>query len=78
MPSGYAIGGVLFQLTSSPPNTNATPATRSEQRIIMFISKQLAKLETRYSATEREALAVLRCLEEVRWLVVGSPYPTKV
>ena len=44
----------------------------------MFISKQLAKPETRYSATEREALAVLRCLEEVRWMVVGSPFPTKV
>lgn len=64
--SGYAIGGVLFQLIRSPPNTNATPATRSEQRIVIFISKQLAKPETRYSATEREALAVLRCLEEVR------------
>jgi hypothetical protein len=76
--SGYAIGRVLFQLIKSAPDTNATPATRSEQQIVMFISKQLAKPETRYSATERKALAVLKCLEEVRWLIVGSPFPTKV
>jgi hypothetical protein len=76
--SGKAFGGVLFQLVDSPPGTNATPATRKEQRIIMFISKPFSPAETRYSATEREALAVLRCLEEICWLVVGSPFPTKV
>jgi len=47
-------------------------------RIFEFISKRLADAETRYSTTEREALAVVRCLEEVRWLISGSEYPTFV
>ena len=34
--------------------------------------------ETRYSTMEPGALAILRCLEEVRWLILGSPFPTKV
>ena len=29
-------------------------------------------------ATEREALAVVKCLEEIRWLVLGSHYPIKL
>jgi len=42
----------------------------------MFLSKPFLPAETRYSTTEREALAVLRCLEEVRWLILGSRFPT--
>lgn len=38
----------------------------------------MSDVERRYLNIEREALAVLRALEEVRWLVVGSPYPVKV
>ena len=33
---------------------------------------------TRYDITEREALAVVQYLTEVRWLVTGSEYPTKL
>jgi len=44
----------------------------------MFISKVFTRPETRYSTTERVALAVVRCLEEVGWLILGSAYPTKV
>src|SRR5437588_9448848 len=47
-------------------------------RIVMFISTRLTDPETRYSTTEQEGLAVLRCLEEVRWLVLGSDHPTLV
>jgi len=74
----HALGGVLFQLSDSPVGTNLTPATRPEMRIIMFISKRFLPAETRYSTTEREALAILRCLEEVRWLVLGSPFSAKI
>lgn len=70
------IGAVLFQLTESPPGT--TLKNVSEMRIGMFISQRLSDVERRYLNTEREALSVLRALEEVRWLVVGSPYPVKV
>ena len=76
--SKYAIGGVLFQLPNVPAGTNMSVAMRKEIKVIMFISKRLFSAETRYSTTEREALAILRCLEEVRWLILGSPYTTKV
>lgn len=76
--SAHALGGVLFQLVELPVGTMAQPKYRSNERIIMFISKSFAPAETRYHTTEREALAVVRCLEEVRWLVVGSPHPVKL
>ena len=38
----------------------------------------LADAETRYTTTEQEALAVVRCLAEVCWLVLGARFPTKV
>ena len=73
-----ALGGVLFQLPNLPAGTKFTVSTRAEMRVIMFISKRFLPVETRYSTKEREALVILRCLEEVRWLVLGSPFPTKV
>jgi len=72
----HPLGGVLFQLSNSPVGTNLTAATRPEMRIIMFISKRFRPAETRYSTTEREALAIIMCLEEVRWLVLGSLFST--
>ena len=60
------------------PGTVISARTRRDKRIVMFIFKIFTSPETRYSTTEREALAVVRCLEEVRWLILGSPYPTKV
>ena len=70
--SKTGIGGVLFQLLDCEPGTRATAANRRNMRIIMFFSLRLEGAETRYSTTEQEALAVLRCLEEVSWLVQGS------
>jgi len=76
--SMHAIGGVLVQLPNSPAGTNISTVTKTDMKVIMFISKRLLPAETRYSTTEREALAILRCLEEVRWLIIGSPFLTKV
>lgn len=76
--SKTGLGGVLFQLIDCEPGTVATVSNRSSMRVIMFISKRLADAETRYTTTEQEALAVVRCLGEVRWLVLGAQYPTKV
>ena len=70
--SKTGIGGVLFQLLDCEPGTRATAANHRNMHIIMFISLRLEGAETRYSTTEQEALAVLRCLEEVSWLVQGS------
>ena len=47
-------------------------------RIIMFISLRMTGAESRYATTEQAALAVLQCLQEVRWLVHGSQFPVIV
>ncbi len=44
----------------------------------MFLSFRLKDTETRYDTIEREALAVVRCLSEVRWFVTGIEYPNKL
>ena len=76
--SKTGIGGVLFQLLNCEPGTKITIKNRSDMRIIMFMSLRLADAETRYSTTEQETLAVLRCLKEVSWLVQGSVHPVFV
>ena len=76
--SDKAVGGVLFQLYEQPPGTEADARMRPNERIIMFLSFRLNDAETRYVNSERECLAVVRCLAEVRWLVMGSPYPTMI
>ena len=78
--SKRGVGGALFQLEGINAHTEATNslAHRDAERIIMFISFKLEDAETRYSNSEREALAVIRCLAEVRWMVISSPYPVLV
>jgi len=74
--SKRGIGGVLFQLDGIEVGTEAgcTAAHRAAGRIIMFISFRLSDPETRYTNSEQEALAVIRCLSEVRWMVMASPH----
>ena len=71
------IGGVLFQLEVIPPGTEAGSSSTHHlsERIIMSFSFRLSDTETRYSNSEREALAVIRCLAEVGWMVMASKYP---
>jgi len=78
--SKKGLGGVLFQLAGVPPRVEATHSTphREAERIVMFISFKLADTETRYSNSEREALAVVRCLAEIRWMVIASEVPILV
>jgi hypothetical protein len=45
--SAYAIGGVLFQMDNE-----------GNERPVYFASRTLTKTEQRYSATEREMLAI--------------------
>ena len=44
----------------------------------MFISFKLSNVEIRYITIEHEALVVVRCFTEIRWLIIKSPHPTKV
>jgi hypothetical protein len=76
--SKRATGGVLFQLHGVPEGEQAGPEHRAFERIVMFMSFKLSDAESRYSNSEREALAVVRNLAEVRWLITASPHPTMV
>jgi len=78
--SKKGLRGVLFQLGEVDPGTEATNTDKHQmmERIIMFISFRLAEVESRYSNSEREALAVIRCLAEFRWMIIASPYPVFV
>lgn len=58
--SQTAIGGVLFQLYSTPAGTEATAKFGDQERINLFFSYRLADVETRYSNSERECMAVVR------------------
>ncbi len=40
----------------------------------MFLSYRLTDAETRYGNSERDCLAVVRCLTEIKWVVINSLY----
>lgn len=76
--SQTAIGGVLFQLQGVPPGTEASAQFGSQERINLFLSFKLAYAKTRYVNSEGEFLAVIHCLSEAKWLVIGSPHPVMI
>ena len=78
--SKRGLGGILFQLAGVPQGVEAmnSAAYRQAERIIMFISFKLVDTEARYSNSEREALAVVRCVAEVKWMVIPSEFPVLV
>jgi hypothetical protein len=76
--SDTAAGGCLFQVYGVLTGTTLTPKHRANEKIIMLMSFRFNDAETRYHTTEREALAVVRCLAEVRWLVIGNKFPVMI
>ena len=52
-----------------PGTILSSPKLVDKVRLVQCISKKFLNAETRYHTTEREVLAIVRCLEEVRWLV---------
>jgi len=76
--SGFAYGGVLFQLADQPVGTVMSSKLVGAMRIIQFILKKFLDAETRYHTTEWEALAIVRCLEETRWLVNENQHPVLI
>ncbi len=54
----------MFQLRDTPPGTVASAKTYGKEDYITFMSFRLSDAETRYHTTEREVLAVVKCLEE--------------
>ncbi|RDI83557.1 hypothetical protein Vi05172_g6513 [Venturia inaequalis] len=71
-------GGLVFQLLEQPPGTLAQFGKNvlKDMAIIMFMSFKFSDAERRYHTTEREALSVLKCLEECRYLIKGSTHET--
>lgn len=74
--SKYCLGGVLFQLPGEPSGTEAQDRHKNSFKVIMFMSFKLEEPETRYHTTEREALAVVRCMAEAKCFIMGHQFPT--
>ena len=64
--SKWCLEGVLFQLVNTSLGMEATYSYKEHIPIIMFRSFRSENAKTRYDTTEREALAVVQCLAEVR------------
>jgi len=71
-----AAGGTLFQILGSSPDHLATDKDMDDITIICFMSFGFQEREQRYPITEREFLAALKCVEEVKWIISGSKYQT--
>lgn len=76
--SATGMGGVVFQLEGKPPNTKINPGNRPNMRVIMYISRRFSDTETRYTNSEREALAVIKSLAEARYTILDSKFPIMV
>ena len=85
----YGFGSVLFELAEDEEHKLEANEgdiivrkmgrfPKGREQVIQFISQAFSDPETRYSDLERDYLAVLRSLEEVRFLILQSPYPTTV
>jgi hypothetical protein len=57
------LGGILLQVNK-----------RQEKQVIAYASKALSPTESRYSQTEREALAIVWGCEQFRMYLLGTPF----
>jgi len=72
------VGGIVFQMRGAQAGTLAPSSFGPNERILMFLSFSLTDPESRYVNSERECLAIVRCLAEIRWLVMGSRHPVMI
>lgn len=73
--SEIGAGGLLFQLKDSEVGIPVTKESWPTMSHVTFMSYQFTPTQMRYHTTEREWLAVVKVLAEVRWIVKGSKYP---
>lgn len=59
--SDVAIAGHLYQLDHN-----------NEKKAIVFLSRTLQPAEQRFTTTEKELLAIVHCLQKVRYIILGS------
>lgn len=76
-PSIQGMGTVVFQL-DVPINAKVPASNRQTMRVLMFISQRFTPAESRYTNSEREALAVIKALAEARYMVLDSQFPIMI
>ena len=74
----HGFGAVFFQLGEEIEKELKHSPPKGKERVIQFISQAFIDTETRYGMLEREYLAILRSLKDVRYQVLQSPYPVVV
>ena len=84
-PTEFEVAGIVwivqtrrmidFKLKGVTRGTEATPKHLPKERIIMLFSFRTTDAESHYLISERQCVAVVRCLPEVRWLVMGNKHP---
>ncbi len=72
--SQIGIGGVLFQIKRMKPGIEAATKFAENQQILLFLSYCLTDVEIRFGNSERGCLTMVRCLTDIKWLVINSPY----
>lgn len=78
----HGFGSVLFQLKDEDEERWALGKgkgfPKGQERVVQFIAQTFSDTESRYLDVERECLAILRTLEEVRFLILNAKYPVVV
>ena len=69
---------ILFQLDNHSSEIAHRKKFLNDMQIMMFLSYQYNSLQIRYQITERETLAVVKCLIEIKWLIQDSQYSIKL
>ena len=77
--SGYAIGGVLSQLTSGTnPDRVVTKADLGQWHPVAFFSRKMIPAETRYETHNGELLAIVEAFKTWRYYLEGCKHEVLV
>ena len=72
--SKVGIGGVLFQKIDDSKETDSAEANRGNHNYISFVARSCQGAERNYSATKREALAIVFSLLKFRYFLIGRHF----
>ena len=77
--SGYAIGGILSQLSSGTrPDKVGTKDDLSQQHLVDFFFRKMILVETRYKTHKGELLAIIKVFKTWRHYLEGSKHEVLV
>ena len=74
--SGYGVGAVLSQIQSTPlnPDVNEEPLSSEKEVVIAYTSKHLSDTQTKWSATEKEAFAIIHAVKTFYHYLYGTNF----